>query len=136
MLRLRRKTKSERVAEALKDAAAYTDRIARDKHLRRDLRAAVDHGAIATMLVRRDVRNSRGASRLAADARLRKSLRALVEDLESATDRITRKKKSHRVRNVLLVVGGTGAAVAAAAKGRHLIQSRQSAGGGGLATAT
>lgn len=136
MLRLRRKSRTERVAEALKDAAAYTERIANDKRLRHDLKAAVDHGALAAALARRDVRRSRGVSRIAADARLRKSLRAVVDDLESATGRMRRKKKSHRVRNVLLVAGGTGAAVAAAAKSRRLIQSRQSAGGDGLATAT
>lgn len=126
MLRLRRKSRTDRVAEALKDAAAYTDRIARDKRLRRDLRSALDHGTAATMLVRRDVRNPRSASRLAADARLRKSLRSLVNDLDRATGRVKRKRKSHRVRNVFLVIGGTGAAVVAATKGRKVLQGHQS----------
>jgi hypothetical protein len=121
MFRLRRKTRTEKATEALKEAAAYTDRIVHDRRLRSDLRSAMNHGVLATMLVRRDIRSSRGPSRLAADAKLRKSVRALVDDMSSATDRIRRKRKTHRVRNVLLVVGGTGAAVAAASTGRRMI---------------
>lgn len=136
MLRLRRKTRTEKMAEALKEAAAYTERLAHDRRLRSDLRSAMAHGALATMLVRRDVRSSRGASRLAADARLRKSLRALVDDMASATDRVRPRRKTHRVRNVLLVVGGTGAAVAAATKGRRWVSSSGTSGAGAPATAT
>jgi signal transduction protein with GAF and PtsI domain len=121
MFRLRRKTRTEKVTEALKEAASYTDRLVRDRRLRADLRAAVDHGALATLLVRRDVRSSRSASRLASDARLRKSLRAVVDDLESAAGRVRRKRKTHRVRNAFLIVGGTGAAVVAATQGRRLL---------------
>jgi len=128
MFRLRRKTRTERVTEVLKDAASYTDRLVRDRRLRADLRSAMNHGARATTLVRRDVRNPRSASRLAGDARLRKSLRAAVDDLDRAAGRIGRKRKTHRVRNVLILVGGTGAAVAGATKGRQLLQTHGSSG--------
>jgi hypothetical protein len=126
MIRLRRKTRIEKAAEALKEAAAHTDRVVRDRRLRSDLRSAMRHGALATTLVRRDVRSQRGASRLVADARLRKSLRALVDDMANATDRVRRRRKTHRIRNALLVVGGAGAAAAAATTGRHWIARSRS----------
>jgi hypothetical protein len=121
MLRLRRKTRSEKVTEALKEAASYTDRIVHDRRLRSDLRSAVEHGARAAKLAQRDLRDSRGAARIAGNAKLRKSVRALVDDMSRATGRVQRKRQTHRVRNAFLLVGGTGAALAAATGGRHLV---------------
>jgi hypothetical protein len=47
---------------------------------------------------------------LAADKKLRKNVRALLDDLDSAGDRL-RRKRSHRARNAVLIVAGTGAAI-------------------------
>lgn len=125
MFRMKRQTRTERVTEVLKEAASYTDRLAHDRRLRSDVKSAIDHGAIVTRLLRRDIRSSQVPSRVAADKRLRKSLRAFVNDIASATGRVQRKRRSHRVRNALLLVGGTGAAVAAGAKGRRWIVRTQ-----------
>lgn len=127
MFRLRRKTRSEKVADALNEAASYADRLVHDRRLRSDLRSAVDHGTGAARLATRDFRGSRGAARIAGDAKLRKSVRALVDDLSRATGRVRRKRRTHRVRNAFLLVGGTGAAVAAATTGgRFVVRSRRS----------
>jgi len=126
MLHLRRKTRGEKVTEALKEAASYTDRLVHDRRLRSDFRSAVDHGARATKLARRDLSGSRGAARIAGDTKLRKTVRALVDDVSDAAGRVRRKRRTHRVRNAFLLVGGTGAAVAAATKGRRFgVRSRR-----------
>ena len=124
MLRMRRKSRSEKVTEALKEAASYTDRLVHDRRLRSDLRSAADHGRRAAKLATRDFRGSRGAAHIAGDAKLRKSVRALVDDLSRATGRLQRKRRTHRVRNAFLLVGGTGAAVVAATQGRRIVRSR------------
>ncbi len=126
MLRSRRRTRSEKVADALREAVSYTDRLVHDRRLRSDLSSAADHAARAAKLARRDAHGSRGAVRIAGDTKLRKSARALVDDVSRATGRVRRKRRTHRVRNAFLVLGGTGAAVAAATKGRRwIVRSRR-----------
>lgn len=101
----------EKVKATLRDAVSYTDELIRDERLRSHVRSAVDHGAVATDRVRADIGAGNIASRLAADKKLRKNLRALLDDLDRAGGRV-RRRRTHRVRNALLIVAGTGAAVA------------------------
>jgi hypothetical protein len=101
----------DQVTEALKTAASYTDDLMRDDELRSSLRSAVDHGKKATRRMEKDTDVSGLVVRIADDKKLRKSLRALIDDLDHASDRI-RRKRTHRVRNALLLVGGSGIAVA------------------------
>jgi hypothetical protein len=112
MLGFRRRTRMERVKGALKEAASYTDELARDGRLRSDVESAVGHGAAVRDRIRQDIGAARITSRLAGDRKLRKNLRALLDDLDSATERVQR-RRSHRVRNALLLIGGTGVVVAA-----------------------
>jgi hypothetical protein len=123
MLGLTRKSRMERVKDALRDAISYTDELARDERLRSDIRSAIGHGAEARDRVRADIADGRVTSRLAEDKKLRKNLRALLEDLESAGER-ARRKRTHRVRNALLIAAGTGAAVVAVPSARRWISSR------------
>jgi hypothetical protein len=123
MLGMNRKSRIDKVREALKEAASYTDGIVHDRRLRADLRAASSHGAVAMKRVGRDIRGGRGTMRIASDKKLRKSLRAFVDDVVRANTHMQR-RKSHRVRNALLLVGGTGAAVAAATQGRRWLRAR------------
>jgi hypothetical protein len=111
MFGLTRKSRMEKVKDVLKVAASYTDQLARDRRLRSDLRSAVDHGAAVTERVRRDLGLSRTTSRLAGDKKLRKNLGSLLNDLDRASDRVGR-KRGHRARNALLLLGGTGMVLA------------------------
>jgi uncharacterized NAD-dependent epimerase/dehydratase family protein len=123
MLGLTRKTRMERVKDALTDAISYTDELVRDDRLRSDIRSAISHGADARDRLRDDISDGRVTTRLAEDKKLRKHLRALLEDLESASERM-RRKRTHRVRNALLIVAGTGAAIVVVPNARRWITSR------------
>jgi hypothetical protein len=120
MLGLTRRSRMEKVKGALTEAVAFTDELIRDRRLRSDVRSAVDHGAVATDRVRRNIGVGSITSRLAADKKLRRSLRALLDDLDSAGERI-RRKPTHRVRNALLIVAGSGAAVAVVPNARRWV---------------
>ncbi len=123
MLGLTRKSRTEKVKDALSDAISYTEEVARDKRLRSNVRSAAAHGAKARDRFRTNISNGISTSRLANDRKLRKHVRAFLDDLESAGDRV-RRKRSHRVRNAFLIVAGTGAAVVAVPNARRWISSR------------
>jgi uncharacterized membrane protein len=107
-----RKSRTNKVRDALKEAVSYTDELIRDERLRSDIRSAVGHGAVATHRVREASGFSGLAARLAADRELRENLRSMLDDVDSAGGRV-RRKTSHRVRNALFVAGASGAALAA-----------------------
>jgi hypothetical protein len=111
MFGLQRKSRAEKVKEALLSAASYADGALRDTSLHDDLRSAADHGAVAMRRVRKDVGTSSLIVRLVDDKKLRKHMRAFLDDLDSAGDRI-RGRKRHRVRNVLVLAGVASAVVA------------------------
>jgi hypothetical protein len=117
-----RKSRMERVKDALAAAASYTNVMVHDERLRSDMQSAVGHGAIATDRVRQDSRRSGSglSARLATDRKLRKNLRSMLHDLDSAGRRL-RRKKDHRVRNALLLIGGSGIALAAAPNARRWV---------------
>ena len=64
-------------------------------------------------------------TRLASDRKLRKNLRAMLDDLDDAGERM-RRKKTHRVRNFLVVLAGGVAAVLAFPKIRPWFTERTS----------
>ena len=123
MLGLTRETQMDKAKEALREVVSYADDVVRDERLRADIRAAVGHGTKAGDLVKRDIEAGGITTRLASDKKLRRNLRALLDDLDSASDRM-RRKKSHRARNILLVVASAGAAFAVFAKVRSWLSSR------------
>jgi hypothetical protein len=112
MLSLIRETQMDKAKKALQEVASYAGEIVRDERLRSDIRAAADHGAKAGDRVKKDVDAGGISSRLVTDRKLRKNLRAMLDDLDKAGERM-RRKKSHRVRNILLMLGGAVAAFAA-----------------------
>ena len=111
MVSLTKQSSMDRAKESLRDVVSYADEVIRDERLRADIRAAVGHGTKAGDRVKRDIDAGSITTRLAADKKLRENVRAAIDDLESASERL-RRKNSHRVRNVLLVVAGTAAALA------------------------
>lgn len=124
MISLTRETQLDKARGALRDVVSYADEVVRDERLRADIRAAVGHGATATDRLKKSIADGGITTRLAGDKKLRKNLRALLDDLDSAGDRMRRKKR-HRARNVLLMIAGTGAVIAAIPGIRHYLAQRK-----------
>jgi plasmid stabilization system protein ParE len=101
--------------QAIKDNAAsgreLAMALARDKKFREQLAAAIAHGAAARRRAAHRFGLMAAAARLAADEELRRELAATIEALQEARRR-GEKKRSHTVRNMLLVVGGSAGAFA------------------------
>ena len=125
MLSLTRETQIDKAKKTLREVVSYADEIVRDERLRADIRAAAGHGAKASERVKKDVDAAGITSRLATDRKLRTNLRAMLDDLDNASDRV-RRKKSHRIRNVLLMLMGVAAALVVVPKVRLLLSERTS----------
>jgi uncharacterized membrane protein len=91
--------------------------LAKDRKFRRQLLSAVGHGTIAKRRAAKRFGFFAAAGRLAADPKLKTELRKMTKNLEKAWGRVER-KRSHKLRNTL-VVAGVGAAGAALASQRH-----------------
>jgi hypothetical protein len=115
MLSLTRETQLDKAKKTLREVVSYADQVARDERLRADIRSAAGHGAKASERVKKDLDGGGISTRLAADKKLRRNLRAMLDDLDSASDRV-RRRNSHRVRNVLLVLVGAAAVLVAVPK--------------------
>ena len=100
------------VADAADSVADYIDPLVKDIKLRRRLGAAVAAGLVARQRVRRQTGLHGVVLRLGTDPVLRRQLTAVGKQLEAARKRVER-KRSHKLRNTLLVLGGAGAAAAA-----------------------
>jgi uncharacterized membrane protein len=102
--------------QAVKDnAASGTDlavSLAQDKRFRKQLLSAVGHGAAARQRAASRIGLIAAVNRLGTDKELRSELRQMSKNLQNAWTRVE-KKRSHKLRNFLLVVGGIGAAAAA-----------------------
>jgi hypothetical protein len=128
MFSLTRQSRIEKAKDVLRETIRYADELAGDQKLRSDVRAAVEHGTRAGERVRDDIDSGGIAVRLTADKKLRKELRAALEDLDRAAARV-RRKRSHKVRNALLVVVGAGAAVAVIPSARRWVSDQVSGNG-------
>jgi len=102
---------------ALKDNAAsasdFASSLAKDKKFRKELLSAMRHGTIAQRRAARKVGFFALATRMSRDPKLKREVKKMVASLERAWGRVE-KKRSHKLRNTLLVLGGVGGAVAAA----------------------
>jgi len=112
MLTRSRESQMDKAKITMRDFVKYAQEVARDERLRADMRAALDHGSTATQRFKNDVQAGGIYSRLATDKKLRRNLRAMLDDLENAAHRV-HPKKTHRVRNALLVLAGAVAAALA-----------------------
>jgi uncharacterized membrane protein len=108
------------------NAAAVSElatQLASDKKFRKRLLAASGHGVRAKHRAWRQIGTISLAARLASDRQLRRELTQMIRDLQAAWQRVER-KRSHRLRNGLLLVGSAvgAAAVAAPASRRRLVR--------------
>ena len=104
-------------AEKLKDQAGSASELAaslaKDEKFRGELLEAVGHGVSARRRAARRMGFLALVVRLAADERLRREVREMTRNLENAWGRVER-KRSHKLRNTLIIVGASGAVAAVA----------------------
>lgn len=102
----------DKAKRTMQDVVRYAQQVAGDERLRADLSAALAHGSKASDQLKKELRAGGNYSRLATDEKLRKHLRAMLDDLDAASKRV-RPEKSHRIRNLLLMIAaGVAAALA------------------------
>jgi len=94
-------------SDALNGISPYVDRLAHDEKLRQRLVAALTATAAARNRARRQAGVFGVATRLASDPVLRAQVAEAAVQLQKARGRL-RKKRSHTLRNWLLVVFGAG----------------------------
>jgi hypothetical protein len=84
------------------DASELARQLAQDAKFRKRLASAIGHGVIARRRARRQLGLGGAMRRLANDERLLRELRSARDDLQRASRRIQR-RRSHKLRNVVLV---------------------------------
>ena len=112
----------DKAKRTLQDIVRHAQQVAGDERLRADVGAALAHGSKATDQLKKDIQAGGIYSRLAADKKLRKNLRAMLDDLDAANNRVRR--KSHRLRNVVLMLAGVVASAVAFPKIRARLTER------------
>jgi uncharacterized membrane protein len=98
-------------------AAELATSLAKDKKFRKQLISAIGHGTIAKRRASKRIGFVAAVTRLGADAKLKSELLKMTRNLENAWGRVE-KKRSHKLRNSLLVIGGIGGAAVATMKAR------------------
>jgi uncharacterized membrane protein len=110
----------------------FAGRMAEDEKFRHRVMAALEHADAARRRALPATGMAATIARLTTDDELQGHLRDMRKALDKAQRRVRRKKQSHRMRNTLIVVGGTGAALAAV----PMLRSRFSSNGAGSALTT
>ncbi len=122
MLTRSKNTQMDKAKRTLQDIVRHAQQVAGDERLRADVGAALAHGSKATDQLKKDIQAGGIYSRLAADKKLRKNLRAMLDDLDAAGNRVRR--KSHRLRNLVLMLAGVVASAVAFPKIRARLTER------------
>ena len=110
----RRNGKGQAVMDAAEELSSYGGEVLEDKKARRRLAAAVTAGLAARQRAKRQTGVSGLLRRLADDRVFRAEAMAMVAALQQLRQRVDR-RRSHKLRNALLFLGGAGAATAAVA---------------------
>lgn len=108
-----KRTKTDALKDNASSAADFAAALAKDKKFRKELVSAVSHGTIARRRAARKIGFLAAATRIASDPKLKREVDKMVKSLDQVWSRVE-KKRSHKVRNTLLVLAGAGAAGAAA----------------------
>jgi uncharacterized membrane protein len=99
------------------EASTFAASLAKDRKFRKELLSAINHATIARGRAKRKMGFLAVARGMSADQKLRRELQKMMDSLDKAWSRME-KKRSHKVRNTLLVVGGIGGAAAVIVKTR------------------
>jgi uncharacterized membrane protein len=114
--------------EKARSQVRFAGDLAKDKKFRKELLSAIRHGEIARRRARRRIGFLPTAQRVGSDPKVRRELRRMIENLDAARSRIE-KKRSHKLRNTLLVVGA-GGAIVVIPQVRRFVLARFSSDGG------
>jgi uncharacterized membrane protein len=98
-----------------KSASEFVGALAKDKKFRKELLSAISHGTIAQRRAARKIGFYAAMLRLKNDPKLKREVNRMVSSLDRAWGRVER-KRSHKLRNTLILVGLGGAAAAAASR--------------------
>jgi uncharacterized membrane protein len=101
------------------EASTFAASLAKDKKFRKELLSALNHATIARGRAKRKMGFMAVARGLSRDQKLRAELQKMMDSLDKAWSRLE-KKRSHKVRNTLLIVGGLGGAAAVVVKSRAM----------------
>lgn len=93
----------ERLKENAASASALAFQLAQDRKFRKRLLSAIEHGAEAGVRTRRGLGLRGAVVRLATDETLLKELRSARSDLQQAYERLEAKRRSHKLRNVMVL---------------------------------
>lgn len=126
----RRSSTKARIADAADTVGGYVDPLAHDEKLRERLATAIVAGAAARRRMQQHTGLAGLVRRLAADPVLRAQVVEIGAALQSAQKR-AEKVRSHRLRNVILLLTAAGTALALRGKVTSLL-----GGGSGDAPAT
>jgi len=125
------RTKTQAVMDHAATSKEFALALSRDKKFRKQLLSAIGHGAKAKRRAAKRVGFLAAATRLANDKQLRRELERMTKNLQHAWTRVeVKQKRSHKLRNTMLVLGGGAAAAGAALK----LRGKQSANGTGIST--
>src|SRR2546421_7760906 len=102
-----RRTKTDVLKENAANATEFANSLAKDKKFRKELISAVTHGTVARRRAARKIGFPAAVGRLTTDPKLKRELNKVVESLNKAWARVE-KKRSHKLRNSLLVLAGAG----------------------------
>ena len=107
------RSRTTALRENAASASEFASSLAKDKKFRKELLSAISHGTIAQRRASRKLGFVAAVTRLGTDPKLKRELNKMVGSLDKVWSRVE-KKRSHKLRNVILIVGIGGGAVAAA----------------------
>jgi uncharacterized membrane protein len=107
-----RRTRTQALKGNAASARELGTSLAKDKKFRKELVSAVSHGTLARRRAARRIGFLAAVSRLASDPKVTRELRHMKKNIDRAWSRVE-KKRSHKLRNTLLVVAGVGGAAVA-----------------------
>jgi len=99
-----RRSRMKAVKGRAVDASAVAFQLAQDKKFRKQVISAASHGSAAARRTRRSLGVVGALTRLATDQKLANELKNARADLQRAYGRLETKRRSHRLRNALVLV--------------------------------
>jgi hypothetical protein len=93
----------ERIRENAASASELALQLAQDKKFRKRLLSAIEHSSEAGRRARRGLGLGGAIARLATDDTLLRELRGARRDLEHAYGRLERKRRSHKLRKMIVL---------------------------------
>jgi len=97
------RSRRERAKENAVSASALALELAKDKRFRKRLLSAIEHGSKAGRRARGGLGLSGAVARFATDETLLRELRSARSDLQQAYGRLEAKRRSHKLRNFLVL---------------------------------